>query len=86
MTHCTHALNLVKEFGPVRFSYNPYFSACFFSRNRVFLSQQIRRNNVSACFFSEANGAFIIKLWFSFFKKNFARLEYGHHIECFIFQ
>jgi hypothetical protein len=25
----------------VRLSYNPYFSACFFSRNSVFLSQQI---------------------------------------------
>ena len=27
--------------GHVRFSYNPYFSACFFNRNSVFLSQQI---------------------------------------------
>jgi hypothetical protein len=26
---------------PVRLSYNPYFSACFFSQNSVFLSQQI---------------------------------------------
>jgi len=43
--------------GPVRFSYNPYFLACFFSRKNVFLSQQISRNSVSACFFSEANGA-----------------------------
>ena len=41
----------------VRFSYNPSFSACFFSRNSVFLSQQISRNSVSICFFSEANGA-----------------------------
>jgi len=41
---------------PVRFSYNPSFSACFFSRNSVFLSQQISRNSVSVCFFSEANG------------------------------
>ena len=36
--------------GHVRLSYNPYFSACFFSRNSVFLSQQISRNSVSACF------------------------------------
>jgi len=43
--------------GPVRWSYNPYFSACFFSRNSVFLSQQISRNSISTCFFSEANGA-----------------------------
>ena len=34
-------------YGPVRLSYNPPFSACFLSRN-----------NVSACFFSEANGAY----------------------------
>ena len=32
--------------GSVRFSYNPYFSACFFSRNSVFLSQRISRNSV----------------------------------------
>ena len=43
---------------PVRFSYNPYFSACFFYRNSVFLSQRISRNSVSACFFSEANGPY----------------------------
>jgi len=42
---------------PVRFSYNPSFSVCFFSRNIIFLSQQISRNSVSACFFSESNGA-----------------------------
>ena len=30
---------------------------CFFSGNSVFLSQQISRNNISACFFSEANGS-----------------------------
>jgi len=39
--------------GPVRFSYNPLF----FSRNSVFLSQQISWNIVSACFFSKSNGA-----------------------------
>ena len=35
-------------FGYVRLSYNPYFSIYFFCRNSVFLSQQIRRNSVSA--------------------------------------
>jgi hypothetical protein len=29
------------HYGPVRLSYNLYFSAYFFSRNSVFLSQQI---------------------------------------------
>jgi len=33
------------------------FQFIFFSRNSVFLSQQISRNSVSAYFFSEANGA-----------------------------
>ena len=40
--------------GPVRLSYNPYISA--FSQNSVFPSQQISWNDVSVCFFSEANG------------------------------
>jgi len=44
--------------GPVRLSYNPSFSACFFSRNSIFLSQQISGNSVSTCFFSKANGAY----------------------------
>ena len=35
------------------------FYLVFFSRNIVFLSQQISRNSVSACFFSEANRASI---------------------------
>ena len=43
--------------GPVRLSYNSYFSACFFSWNNIFLSQQISWNNIFAYFFSEANGA-----------------------------
>ena len=48
------------------FSYNSYFLACFFSRNSVFLSQQISWNNVSACFFSEANGAILFISLFNF--------------------
>ena len=43
--------------GSIRFFYNPYFSTCFFSQNSVFLSQQINRNSIPVCFFSEANGA-----------------------------
>ena len=43
----------------VCFFYNLYFSTCFFSQNNIFLSQQISRNSVSACFFNEANGAII---------------------------
>ena len=42
--------------GPARLSYNPYFSACFLSRNNIFLSQQINRNNILTCFFSEVKG------------------------------
>ena len=41
------------------FSYNLFFSAYFFSWNSIFLSQQISRNSVSACFFSEANKAYM---------------------------
>ena len=47
----------IDRYSPVRFFYNPSFSACFFSQNSVFLSQQISRNSVSACFFSDANEA-----------------------------
>jgi hypothetical protein len=39
--------------GPVHLSYSPYFSACFFSRNSVFLSQQISQQ----CFSIQPNGA-----------------------------
>jgi len=51
-----HCIIKISDFGPVRFSYNPSFSACFFSWNSVFLSQQIRRNNVSACFSAKRMG------------------------------
>ena len=36
------------------FSYNPSFSACFFSRNSVFLSQQISRNSIFGLFFQRS--------------------------------
>ena len=48
-----------RDKGPVRLSDNPYFSSCFFSQNNIFLSQQISRNSVLACFFNEANEASI---------------------------
>jgi len=48
-----HCIIKISDFGPVRFSYNPSFSACFFSRNNVFLSQQISRNNVAAYFLAK---------------------------------
>jgi len=48
--------NVLRPNGSVRFSYNPSFSARFFSQNSVFLSQQISHNSVSTCFFSEATG------------------------------
>jgi hypothetical protein len=44
------------DVGPVRLSYNSYFSACFFSRNSVFLSQQISEQYFQPWLFSEANG------------------------------
>ena len=47
--------------GPVRLSYNPYFLACLFSQNSVFLSLQISWNNISTCFFSEANRATLVR-------------------------
>jgi hypothetical protein len=40
--HISHHL------GPVHPAYNPYFSACFFNRNSVFLSQQISQPCFSA--------------------------------------
>jgi hypothetical protein len=36
------------DIGHVHLVYNPYFSACFFSRNNVFLSQQISQQCFSA--------------------------------------
>ena len=45
--------------GHVRFSYNPYFLASFFSWNSVFSLTTNQQNSASACFFSEANGAII---------------------------
>ena len=38
-------------------SYNLYFSACLFSLNNIFLSQQISEQYFLTCFFNETNGA-----------------------------
>ena len=51
-------MNYIKN----KLRYNPSFSAGFFNRNSVFLSQQISRNSVSACFLNEANGAKVVLL------------------------
>jgi hypothetical protein len=34
--------------GPVHLAYNPSYSACFFSRNNIFLSQKISQQCFSA--------------------------------------
>jgi hypothetical protein len=47
----------VESSGSVQSAYNLYFSAYFFSRNSVFLSQKISQNSVSACFSAQPNGA-----------------------------
>jgi len=74
-------VDLVYGACPVRF-YNLYFSVCLFRRNNVFLSQQISRNSVSACFFSEANGAHGL-LW----SREYGRpLKKDEHIPCCYFQ
>jgi hypothetical protein len=55
-TFCAH----VKQcgFGPVRLSYNPYFLAYFFSRNNVFLSQQISEQYFSHSFSAKRTGPY----------------------------
>jgi hypothetical protein len=42
---------------PVHPAYNPSFSACFFSRNNIFLSQQISQQCFSAGLPAQLNGA-----------------------------
>jgi hypothetical protein len=43
-----HAGLFDRGFGAVHPAYNPYFSACFFNQNNVFLSQQISQQYFSA--------------------------------------
>jgi hypothetical protein len=47
------------EVEPVHPAYNPSFSACFFSRNHIFLSQQISQQCFSAGLPAQPNGAVI---------------------------
>jgi hypothetical protein len=42
--------------GHVHPAYNSYFLACFFSRNNVFLSQQINQHYFSAGLLAQPNG------------------------------
>jgi hypothetical protein len=51
--------------GPVHPAYNPYFLACFFSRNSVFLSQQISQQYFSAGLSAQPNGANVLSLMFT---------------------
>jgi hypothetical protein len=47
------------DFGPLHPAYNSYFSACFFSRNNIFLSQKISQQYFSAGLSAQLNGAFL---------------------------
>jgi hypothetical protein len=48
----------IKEF--VHLAYNPSFSACFFSQNSIFLSQQISQQCFSASLSAQPNGAKVV--------------------------
>jgi hypothetical protein len=47
---------LKSNWGHVHPAYNPSFSACFFSRNSIFLSQQISQPCFSAGLSAQPNG------------------------------
>jgi hypothetical protein len=49
----------VEFYGPVHQAYNPHFSACFFSRNSIFLSQQISQQYFSVGLSAQPNGTYI---------------------------
>jgi hypothetical protein len=53
-------LRAVSKHRSVHLAYNPYFSACFFSRNSIFLSQQISQQCFSAGLSAQPNGATVI--------------------------
>jgi hypothetical protein len=61
-TYHIRASSTTSDHGPVRLSYNPYFLACFFSCNSVFLSQQINEQYFQPWFFSKANGAIVLTI------------------------
>jgi hypothetical protein len=43
---------------PLHPAYNPYFSACFFNQDSVFLSQQISQQCFSVGLSAQPNGAY----------------------------
>jgi hypothetical protein len=49
---------VTRYYGPVHPAYNPSFSACFFSQNNVFLSQQISQQCFSAGLSAQPNEAY----------------------------
>jgi hypothetical protein len=55
-----HVTNVYASFGPIHPAYNPSLSACFFSRNSIFLSQQISQQCFSAGLSAQPNGAIIL--------------------------
>jgi hypothetical protein len=59
--------------GHVHSAYNPSFSACFFSWNSIFLSQQISQQYFSAGLSAQPNGSMVLE----------ARQEY---LPCLIIQ
>jgi hypothetical protein len=50
---------------PVHLAYNPSFSACFFIRNNIFLSQQISQHCFSAGLSAQPNGAEVLLQYYS---------------------
>jgi hypothetical protein len=56
--------------GLVHPDYNPYFSAGFFSRNSVFLSQQISQQCFPAGLSAQPNGAVALFFSFLFFRSS----------------
>jgi hypothetical protein len=56
--------------GPVHLAYNSSFSACFFSRNNIFLSQQISQQCFSVGLSIQPNGAKIAGFGFFYLKSD----------------
>jgi hypothetical protein len=55
----TKTIVSVSDYGPVHPAYNPSFLAYFFSRNSIFLSQEISQQCFSAGLSAQPNGAYI---------------------------
>jgi hypothetical protein len=53
---------ILKKYGPVLPAYNPSFSSCFFSRNSIFLLQQISQPCFSVGLSAQPNGAYVFVL------------------------